>query len=47
LIQSPELIPNAVEEFLRYISPVTHMCRTALVDTEMREQQIKKGDAAA
>jgi cytochrome P450 len=44
LIQSPDLIPNAVEEFLRYISPVTHMCRTALEDTELRGQQIQKGD---
>ena len=44
LVESPELIPGAVEEFLRYVTPVTHMCRTALDDTEIRGQQIAKGD---
>ena len=28
--------PAAVEEFLRYVTPVTHMCRTALDDVELR-----------
>ena len=40
----PSLLPNAVEEFLRYQSPVTHMCRTALDDTELRGQKIARGD---
>ena len=44
LVDQPELIAPAVEEFLRYVSPVTHMCRTALDDVEVRGQQIKKGD---
>jgi cytochrome P450 len=44
LVESPELMPNAVEEFLRYVTPVTHMCRTALDDVELRGQQIKRGD---
>jgi cytochrome P450 len=44
LVESPELMPNAVEEFLRYVTPVTHMCRTALEDVEIRGQQIKRGD---
>ncbi len=37
-------MPGAVEEFLRYVTPVTHMCRTALDDVELRGQQIRRGD---
>jgi cytochrome P450 len=44
LASDPSLLPNAVEEFLRYQSPVTHMCRTALDDTELRGQEIARGD---
>jgi cytochrome P450 len=44
LVESPELMPTAVEEFLRYVTPVTHMCRTALDDVELRGQQIRRGD---
>jgi cytochrome P450 len=44
LVDDPSLLPNAVEEFLRYQSPVTHMCRTALDDTELRGQKIRRGD---
>jgi cytochrome P450 len=44
LVDDPSLMPNAVEEFLRFQSPVTHMCRTALVDTEIRGQKIARGD---
>jgi cytochrome P450 len=44
LADDPSLLPNAVEEFLRYQSPVTHMCRTALDDTELRGQKIARGD---
>ena len=44
LADDPSLLPNAVEEFLRFQSPVTHMCRTALVDTEIRGQKIAWGD---
>jgi cytochrome P450 len=44
LIEQPELMPGAVEEFLRYVTPVTHMCRTALDDVELHGQQIAKGD---
>lgn len=39
----PELIPGSVEEFLRMVSPVTHMCRTATADTEIRGVAIPKG----
>jgi cytochrome P450 len=44
LVDDPSLLPNAVEELLRYQTPVTHMCRTALVDTELRGQEITRGD---
>ena len=44
LVDDPTLLPNAVEELLRYQTPVTHMCRTALVDTEIRGQAISRGD---
>ncbi len=44
LAAEPGLMPGAVEEFLRYVTPVTHMCRTALADVELRGQTIKRGD---
>ena len=44
LVRSPEMMPTAVEEFLRYVTPVTHMCRTALDDVELRGQTIRRGD---
>lgn len=40
----PELIPWAVEEFLRFGSAVYHFRRTATKDIEMHGKQIKKGD---
>jgi cytochrome P450 len=44
LQEKPELIPNAVEEFLRWASPVYHFRRTATRDVELGGQQIKEGD---
>jgi cytochrome P450 len=44
LIDNPELIPAAVEEFLRFVSPVTGLARTASKDVEVAGQQIKAGD---
>ena len=44
LAEDPTLLPGAVEEFLRFQSPVTHMCRTALADTELRGRKIARGD---
>jgi cytochrome P450 len=40
----PSLIPNAAQEIIRWQSPVTHMRRTALEDTELGGQVIKKGE---
>ncbi|KMV19105.1 cytochrome P450 [Mycobacterium heckeshornense] len=44
LRRDPTLIPCAVEEMLRYTSPVTHMARQATEDIEIRGQLIKRGE---
>ena len=44
LQERPELIPQAVEEFLRWASPVYHFRRTATRDVEMHGKQIREGD---
>ncbi|MEO6044179.1 MAG: cytochrome P450 [Tepidiformaceae bacterium] len=44
LRQHPEYIDSAVEEIVRYVSPVMHMARIALSDYEVGGQQIKKGE---
>ena len=44
LQEDPSLIPWAVEEFLRYASPVYHFRRTATRDVEVRGTTIKEGD---
>lgn len=38
-----DLVPSAIEEFLRLVTPVTHMCRTALDDVEIRGVEVPKG----
>lgn len=44
LRQDPSLAANAAQEIIRWQSPVTHMRRTATVDTELGGQSIAKGD---
>jgi cytochrome P450 len=44
LKRQPELVPNAVEEFLRWASPVYHFRRTATRDVELNGQKIREGD---
>lgn len=44
LRQEPDLMPNAVEEMIRWTSPVRHFMRTAQEDTEILGQEIRKGD---
>ena len=46
LVENPALIPSAVEEMLRWNSPVVHMARTAVADVEIRGQRIAEGDVA-
>ena len=43
----PELLPDAVEEILRWISPITHFARVATEDCEVRGKQIRAGDPLA
>ncbi|MCS7479159.1 cytochrome P450 [Umezawaea endophytica] len=43
LVDDPALIPSAVEEMLRWITPVTHMTRIATEDVPFRDKLIKKG----
>ena len=40
----PSLMESAVEEILRWVSPVTHMARVATADVEVRGQRIAAGD---
>jgi cytochrome P450 len=40
----PRLIPNMVNEMIRWQTPLAYMRRTATEDTELRGKQIKKGD---
>jgi cholest-4-en-3-one 26-monooxygenase len=44
LIESPALIPMAVEEIVRFVSPVLNFARTATQDTELRGRKIKQGE---
>ncbi len=41
---NPELIASMVPEIIRYQTPLAHMRRTALQDTEIAGQPIRKGD---
>jgi cytochrome P450 len=40
----PGLIPSMVSEIIRYVTPVIHMRRTVLADTELGGKAIKAGD---
>jgi cytochrome P450 len=44
LRERPELLPDAVEEFLRWASPVYHFRRTATKDVDLHGRHIKAGD---
>ncbi len=44
LMAHPELMPNAVEEILRYDAPLQMTSRTALADVEIGGKLIRKGD---
>jgi cholest-4-en-3-one 26-monooxygenase len=44
LLAKPALIQTAVDEMLRWVSPVMMFRRTAMRDTELRGQQIREGD---
>jgi cytochrome P450 len=42
---NPAHIPSAIDEMVRWVSPVAHFFRTAAQDYELRGQQIRLGDA--
>jgi cytochrome P450 family 142 subfamily A polypeptide 1 len=43
----PTLVPGAVEEMIRWVTPLNQMFRTAAVDTEIGGQAIAEGDRLA
>jgi cytochrome P450 len=44
LAANRSLMPTAVEEILRWTSPITHIMRTALRDGEIKERKVREGD---
>jgi cytochrome P450 len=44
LRDNPALIDSLVPEVIRWQTPLAHMRRTALVDTEIGDKKIRKGD---
>jgi cytochrome P450 len=47
LATNPILLPTAIEEILRWSSPVTHIARVATEDTAIAGRRIAKGDRVA
>lgn len=47
LVGNPEAIPNAVEELLRWVTPVIYFTRTALQDSEVGGHPIREGERVA
>jgi len=47
LLEDPSRLPGAVEEMLRFASPVMYMRRTARNDFEIRGETIREGDKVA
>lgn len=43
----PELLPDAVEEILRWVSPIAHFTRTATADCAVRGTAIRAGEQVA
>ncbi|MGO9856479.1 MAG: cytochrome P450 [Acidimicrobiales bacterium] len=44
LAADPDLLPVAVEELLRWVSPIKNMARTVTKDVELRGQHLRAGD---
>jgi len=44
LAANPDLLPNAANEFIRMVSPVIYMRRTALQDADIADQKIAAGE---
>lgn len=41
---NPDLLPSAIDEMIRWVTPVKNFFRTATEDVEFRGKKIKKGD---
>lgn len=44
LLREPELLPSAIEEMLRWVTPVMQFRRTATEDVEVGGQAVRRGD---
>lgn len=44
LVEDRTLLPSAIEEMLRYVSPVMHFRRQVTKDTVIGDQEVKEGD---
>ncbi|MGI9123604.1 MAG: cytochrome P450 [Mycobacterium sp.] len=44
LVADGALLPGAIEEMLRWTSPVKNMCRTLMADTEFHGTELKQGE---
>ncbi|HSA40791.1 MAG TPA: cytochrome P450, partial [Mycobacterium sp.] len=44
VVADPELLPGAIEEMLRWTSPVKNMCRTLTQDIEFHGTELKAGE---
>jgi linalool 8-monooxygenase len=44
LIENPAIYASAAAEIIRYVSPIMHMRRTAIADSEVRGKNIRAGD---
>ena len=47
LRECPDLVPSAVEEILRWSSPISHFTRVATEDCDVRGQRVRRGDQLA
>ncbi|MFQ5698227.1 MAG: cytochrome P450 [Myxococcota bacterium] len=47
LQEDPSLLPSAIEEVVRWTSPIIHFARTATEDVVIRDKQIREGEALA
>jgi cytochrome P450 family 142 subfamily A polypeptide 1 len=43
LIDDPAKLPTAIEEMLRWVTPIKNMCRTVTHDTEFMGEQLLEG----
>ena len=44
LLENPDLLPLAIDEAVRWVTPVKHFMRTATEDYQLHDTLIKKGD---